>query len=70
MVHVDLHSVGTYHKKFGWQNKKNKIYFIECPRMALGKLALLSVGRGGTRQRSFFAECQNSALGKDNGRQL
>jgi hypothetical protein len=23
MVHVDLHSVGTYHKKFGGQNKKN-----------------------------------------------
>jgi hypothetical protein len=25
-VHVGLHSVGTYHKKFGWQNKKIKIY--------------------------------------------
>ena len=24
MVHVGLHSVGTYHKNFGWQNKKNK----------------------------------------------
>jgi hypothetical protein len=24
MVHVGLHSVGTYHKKFGMQNKKNK----------------------------------------------
>ena len=24
MVHVGLHSVGTYHKKFGDQNKKNK----------------------------------------------
>jgi hypothetical protein len=23
MVHVGLHSVGTYHKKFGGQNKKN-----------------------------------------------
>jgi hypothetical protein len=23
MVHVDLHSVGTYHKKFGRQNQKN-----------------------------------------------
>jgi hypothetical protein len=24
MVYVDLHSVGTYHKKFGCQNLKNK----------------------------------------------
>jgi hypothetical protein len=24
MIHVCLHSVGTYHKKFGRQNKKNK----------------------------------------------
>ena len=31
MVHVGLHSVGTYHKKFGKQNKKIKIYFVECP---------------------------------------
>jgi hypothetical protein len=23
MIHVGLHSVGTYHKKFGGQNKKN-----------------------------------------------
>jgi hypothetical protein len=30
MVHVGLHSVGTYHKKFGWENKKIKMYFAEC----------------------------------------
>jgi hypothetical protein len=24
MIHVGLHSVGTYHKKFGGQNEKNK----------------------------------------------
>jgi hypothetical protein len=24
MIHIGLHSVGTYHKKFGRQNKKNK----------------------------------------------
>jgi hypothetical protein len=24
MIHVGLHSVGTYHKNFGRQNKKNK----------------------------------------------
>jgi hypothetical protein len=27
MIHVGLHSVGTYHKKFGRQNKKNKNTF-------------------------------------------
>jgi hypothetical protein len=37
MIHVSLHSVGIYHKKFGWQNKKTKIYFTECPTGALGK---------------------------------
>jgi hypothetical protein len=42
MVHVGLHSVETYHKKFGWKNKK--MYFAECPEMTLGKEA--------------FAECQ------------
>jgi hypothetical protein len=31
MVHVGLHSVETYHKKFGLQNKKIKIcFFAEC----------------------------------------
>jgi hypothetical protein len=44
MIHVGLHSVGTYHKKFGRQNKKIKIYFAECLEMTLGK--------------EFFAECQ------------
>jgi hypothetical protein len=34
MVHVGLHSVETYHKKFGKVNKK---YFVECPAAALGK---------------------------------
>ena len=44
MIHVGLHSVGTYHKKFGRQNKKIKIYFAECPKKALGK--------------DYSAECQ------------
>jgi hypothetical protein len=59
MVHVDLNSVGTYHKKFGWEKKKNKkkIYFAECPEMTL-------------RKEDFFAECQLSALGKVNDHQL
>jgi hypothetical protein len=40
MVHVSLHSVGTYHKKFGDQNKKIKICFAECPQKTLGKGSL------------------------------
>jgi hypothetical protein len=46
MVHVGLHSVGTYHKKFVWQNKKNKN--ILCRVSAVGhsaKLCLPSVIR-------------------------
>jgi hypothetical protein len=35
MVHVGLHSVGTYQKKFGWEKKKK--YFAECPKIALDK---------------------------------
>jgi hypothetical protein len=50
MIHVGLHSVVTYHKKFGGQNLKNKIFFAECPQKTLGK--------------KFFAECRPSALGK------
>jgi hypothetical protein len=51
MIHVGLHSVGTYHKNFGRQNKKIKIYFAECLEKTLGK--------------ALFAECQPLALGKD-----
>jgi hypothetical protein len=46
MVHVGLRSVGTYHKKFGGQNKKIKIYYVECPRKVSVKPALPSVKRG------------------------
>jgi hypothetical protein len=42
MVHVGLHSVGTYHKKFGDQNKK-KICFAECPQKTLGKYTIYRV---------------------------
>jgi hypothetical protein len=48
MVHVGLHSVGTYHKKFGWENKI-KMYFAECPEMTLGKEAFAECELGGTR---------------------
>jgi hypothetical protein len=43
MIHVGLHSVGTYHKKFGFQNKKNKKCFAECPKKTLGKDLLCRV---------------------------
>jgi hypothetical protein len=52
MIHVGLHSVGTYHKNFGRQNQKNKNI-------------LCRVSRKGTRQRRLFAECQPLAPGKD-----
>jgi hypothetical protein len=52
------------------KRKKIKIYFAECPRMALGTAYSAECKTWDTRQRSFFAEYQSSALGKDNGRQL
>jgi hypothetical protein len=51
MIHVGLHSIGIYHKKFGRQNLKNKNL-------------LCRVSREDTRQRSLYAECQPSALDK------
>jgi hypothetical protein len=63
MVHIGLHSVATYLKKFGKKNKKNKIYFAECPRLALDKPLFTKCQTGGTRQsffktlKPFFAEC-------------
>jgi hypothetical protein len=65
MIHVGLHSVGTYHKKFGRQNKKIKIYFVECLEKTLGKEGFAECPLFGTRQRRLFAECQPLALGKD-----
>jgi hypothetical protein len=65
MIHVGLHSVGTYHKKFGRQNKKIKKYFAECLEKTLGKVSFAECPIFGTRQRRLFAECQTSALGKD-----
>jgi hypothetical protein len=44
MVHLGLHSVGTYHKKFGGQNKKKiKICFAECQQKTLGNDLLCRV---------------------------
>jgi hypothetical protein len=70
MEHVSLHSVETYHKNFGWENKKIKIYFVECPSVTLGKAYFVECWTCDTRQRSYFAECQSPTLGEDNGRQL
>jgi hypothetical protein len=33
MVHVGVHSVGTYHKKFGKENKKNKNILCRVPQL-------------------------------------
>jgi hypothetical protein len=68
MVHVGLHSVGTYHKKFGCQNKKNKNMLCRVPKKALGKEFFAECQLVDTRQRIRFVECQPSA--KVNGRQL
>jgi hypothetical protein len=40
------------------------MYFDECPEMTLGKEAFAECQLVDTRQRTFFAECQRSALGK------
>jgi hypothetical protein len=61
----------------GPQHSAKKLY--RCPGVAslpsamaltLGKACSAKCQSFDTRQRSFFAECQRSALGKDNGRQL
>jgi hypothetical protein len=52
MVHVGLHSVETYHKKFGDQNKKNKNM-------------LCRVYTEDTRQRLCLSRARYLTLGKD-----
>jgi hypothetical protein len=52
MVHVGLHSVWTYHKKFGGQNKKNKN-------------VLCRVSKDDTRQRHSLPSAIYLALGKE-----
>ena len=68
MIHVDLHSVGTYHKKFGRQNKKIKIYFVECLIKTLGKDSFVECQLCGTRQRigkKSLPSVPWATLGKD-----
>jgi hypothetical protein len=52
MVHVGLHSVVTYHKKFGGQNKKNKNM-------------LCRVSTEDTRQRHPLSSASYLTLGKE-----
>jgi hypothetical protein len=63
MVHVGLHSVGTHHKNFGWENKKIQMYFAECQlgdtRQRIVKESLSSVAQR-TLGKDGFAECQRS----------
>jgi hypothetical protein len=78
MIHVGLHSVGTYQKSLGDKINKIKIYFAECLKKTLGKdnfaeCLKKTLGKDsfaecqivGTRQRRLFAERQPLALGKD-----
>jgi hypothetical protein len=40
MVHVGLYSVGTHHKKFGWENKKNKNVVCQVSRNNTRQISL------------------------------
>jgi hypothetical protein len=51
MIHVGLHSVGTYHKKFGRQNKKNKNILCRVSREDTRQRVLCRVPTHGSRQR-------------------
>jgi hypothetical protein len=68
MVHVGLHSVATYHKNNGWGKKK----YILCQvsKNDTRQSILCRVSDVDTQQSSFFVECQNPALDKDNGSQI
>jgi hypothetical protein len=52
MIHVGIHSVGTYHKKFGRQNLKNKNILCRVPNTwHSAKKTLCRVPTLGSRQR-------------------
>jgi hypothetical protein len=53
MVHVGLHSVATYHKKFGWEKKKRKIYFVKCPEKGTRQSNLYRLSDGGHSTKVF-----------------
>jgi hypothetical protein len=61
MVHVGLHSVGTHHKKFGWENKKIQMYFAECQLVDTrqSRLCRVSAGWHSTKNSErIFVECR------------
>jgi hypothetical protein len=60
MVHVGLYSVGTYHKKFGRENKKNKKVICRVSRIdsRQSMLCRVSAGRHSAKDcKKFFTEC-------------
>ena len=71
MEHVGLHHLRTYHKKFGWEKKKNENMLCRVSKMALGKALFVECPAWDTRQSLFknikplFAECLSVALDKD-----
>jgi hypothetical protein len=61
MVHVGLYSVGTYHKNFGWKNKKNKNVLCRVSRNDTRQSSLCRVPAGwhsAKNCKSIFAECR------------
>jgi hypothetical protein len=63
MVHVGLHSVVTYHKKFGKEKEKIEIFFAECLKLTLGKDLVCRVSNVEHSTKIiniYFAECLRS----------
>jgi hypothetical protein len=61
MVHVGLYSVGTQHKNFGWENKKNKkvICWVSTNDTRQSMLCRVPAGRHSAKDcKRFFVECQ------------
>ena len=65
MIHVGLHSVGTYHKNFERQNKKNKNILCRVSRDDTRQSMLCRVPTLRHSVQNLFAESQRLALGKD-----
>jgi hypothetical protein len=65
MIHVGLHSVGTYHKNFERQNKKNKNILCRVSRNDTRQSMLCRVPTMWHSVENLFAESQRMTLGKD-----
>ena len=64
MIHVGLHSVVTYHKKFGGQTRKNKNILCQVPSTwHSAKNPLCRVPTLGPRQRLASVSCRTVADG-------